>query len=200
MALGIVPNGIKIEFNAQQNGIPVVNRMYCTTTGAVTLSDLNDVATAAYAFWLDLAVNLHTSYILSDITVTDVSIANGTQVITPYSTANTGSATGAEAAANAAVVLSLRTARTGRSFRGRTYIGGLPVSAFTTAQTVSTGFAGLLAVAMVDFITALNGIGKTLVVVSNYANKVVRVIALATEIVSIIADNKVDSQRRRTAN
>ena len=200
MTLGIVPDGIKIEFNASQNDVPVVNRCFVDNGGAVTDTDLIDCQTVADAFLTDYLASLHNSYVLQDITITDVSVANGHQLITPYTTGNQGAITSAPAAGNAAVCSSLRTANTGRSFRGRWYWGGLAQVSFTNAQIITsadaTAFSGYLA----DFITALSGIGKTLVVVSNFAAGVVRVVALATEIISIITDQKVDSQRRRTAN
>lgn len=103
-------------------------------------------------------------------------------------------------AANAAMCVSLRTSFTGRSFRGRMFIGGLGQAGLQDAQNFTPTYVAAVAGVVEDFITALNTINQTLVVVSNYALGVVRVIALATEIISIIVDTKVDSQRRRTAN
>lgn len=200
MALGIVPNGIKVEMNGVQNGVPVVNRFFLTQTGSVGSGDLDDAITATLAFWNDLKTGIHNSYTLQNITATDVSVANGTQTVLPLTSGNTGDVGNDAAAGNAAVCVSLRTNFTGRSFRGRFYIGGLPVDNFQNAQNITTTVAAAYATFFTDFITALGVINKTLVVVSNYAAGVVRVVALATEIISIIVDTKVDSQRRRTAN
>lgn len=200
MALGIVPNGIKIELNAIQNGIPVVNRFYVTQTGTVGSADLDDTIAAALGLFNDLRVRQHQSYVLQNITATDVSVENGTQTILPMVTNNTGQVLTAAAAANAAICVSLRTNLTGRSFRGRFYVGGLPNELFLNAQNILTEAAAGFAAAFEDFIDALNAIDKTLVVVSNYASGIVRIVALATEIISIIVDTKIDSQRRRTAN
>lgn len=200
MALGIVPNGIKIELNAIQNGIPVVNRFYVTQTGTVGSADLDDTIAAALGLFNDLRVRQHQSYVLQNITATDVSVENGTQTILPMVTNNTGQVLTAAATANAAICVSLRTNLTGRSFRGRFYVGGLPNELFLNAQNILTEAAAGFAAAFEDFIDALNAIDKTLVVVSNYASGIVRIVALATEIISIIVDTKIDSQRRRTAN
>jgi hypothetical protein len=200
MTLGIVTNGIKIEFNAQQNGVPVVNRCFVTQLTAVTGADLIAVAGAADAFFQDYKASLHNSYVLANITVTDVSVANGSQIVTPYTTSNQGLITTAPAAANAAVVTSLRTAHTGRSFRGRWYWGGLAEATLLNAQFITVADAAAFSGYISDFITALTAIGKTLVVVSNYTNKILRVVALATEVIGLITDQKIDSQRRRTAN
>jgi hypothetical protein len=53
---------------------------------------------------------------------------------------------------------------------------------------------------MQDFIDQLLTIGKVLVVVSRFADKVARTVALTTDIIGLITDTKIDSQRRRTAN
>jgi len=200
MALGIVPNGIKVEMNYTQNSIPVVNRFYVTLSAPPSSADLDDVIVATLDFYNALRGGQHTSLILQNITATDVHVANGTQTILPLTADNAGTATGTAAAANAALCASLRTNFTGRSFRGRMYFGGLPQSALDSAQEVDAGFAAGFGDALMDFIDALAAINQTLVVVSNYASGVVRVIALATEIISVIIDTKVDSQRRRTAN
>lgn len=200
MPLGIVPNGIKIEWNAIQNGIPIVNRVFVTQTTTVGSGDLDDAITAALDFFNAYKASLSDSYVLQNITATDVSVANGTQTILPLTTSNQGTVSGQQAGANVAVVTSLRTNFTGRSFRGRFYWGGFPASALITAQAVQPTVAAALSGYMQDFIDALTAINKTLVVVSNYAAGVVRAVALATEIIALITDTKVDSQRRRTAN
>lgn len=200
MASDLVPNGIKVEMNGVQNGIPVVNRFYVTLSAAPSSADLDDVIIATLAFWNDLKASIHNSYTLANITATDVHVANGTQTILPLTTGNVGSAGGDAAAANAAVCISLRTNFTGRSFRGRMYIGGLPNAALLNAQNVTTAAAAAYAGYMEDFIDALTAINMTLVVVSKFASGVARVVNLATEIISVIVDTKLDSQRRRTAN
>lgn len=198
--LGVVPNGIKIEWNYNQNGIPVVNRMFVTKTTAPSSADLDDAIVAATDFYNDIRGLQDDTCVLNNITATDVSVLNGTQTILPFTTSNTGTMSGVATAANAAMCASLRTNFTGRSFRGRFYLGGLGAGTVQDAQNFTTAAASALGGFIADFITALNAINQTLVVVSNFAAGVVRVVAVATEIISIIVDTKIDSQRRRTAN
>jgi len=200
MASDVVPNGIKIEWNATQNGIPIVNRVYTTTIAPPTAGDMNAAATAALDFFQAVKAAYHPSYTLNDVTVTDVSVANGTQIIVPITTSNIGTSGGSAAAANAAVVVSLRTAFIGRSFRGRFYFGGLSNNNLDTAQNIGTSAASFYATSFQDFIDALALVNQTLVVVSRFAAGVARLVNVATEVISIIVDTKVDSQRRRTAN
>lgn len=196
----VVPNGIKIEWNMVQNGVPIVNRLFVTQTTSPTDGDLDDVVIAATDFYNDFKTLQHPSCVLSDITVTDVSVLNGKQVILPFTTSNVGTGTGAAMAANAAAVASLRTVFTGRSFRGRFYLGGIAGANQASAQTFIADLSTNLGTHFATFIDALNTINKTLVVVSRFASGVARITNLATEIISVIVDNKIDSQRRRTAN
>jgi len=200
MANDVVPNGIKIEWNHVQNGVPIVNRMYVTMSAAPSSADLTDALGAATAFYNDYKALQHVSCVLNNITVTDVHVANGTQVVLPFTTGNTGALVTAPAAANAAQCVSLRTQFIGRSFRGRYYMGGLGVQNQQDAQNWSTGQTTALAGYFQDFMDALDAINMTLVVVSRFASGVARVVNLATEIINVIVDTKIDSQRRRTAN
>lgn len=194
------PHGVEVVLKMTQNGIPAVNVWNVDTGAAVTLSDLNALATL-FDGWItsDYAPLIVASVNFDSLVVTDISVANGQQVIiTPTTT--TGGAGGTEQAANAAYVASLRTAFTGKSFRGRTYMPGLGTTMLVDAHNVSGAHAAAVNVAFVNLINLLITAGDTLVVLSRYAAGVLRVTALLTEIISVITDTKIDSQRRRTAN
>jgi len=200
MAFQAVPNGVKVEINAIQNGVPIVNVHHIKTPSTVSSADLDDILAAYDAWWTTQKGAFHPSYVLQNFTATDISVANGIQTIFPYAGGSAGTATGSPAAANAAVVASLRTNQTGRSFRGRHYFGGLVVPYFVDAQTINTTTAAGFAGSITGLIDLLNDVNMTLCVLSRYANKVLRTVGLLTEIISVIVDTKVDSQRRRTAN
>jgi hypothetical protein len=201
MPFQAIPNGVKIEFNATQNTVPIVNIYHCTLAASPTDADLEDIAQASIDWWRDdVQGGLHQSYVLNTVITTDMSVENGHQHVENLVADNTGAVATAAAAANAALCLSWRTANTGRSFRGRTYFGGLPQAAFTNAQTLDSSYVSGFVTAGFNLIAALEAVGATLVVVSRIANGVARITALATEIISIIGDTKGDSQRRRTAN
>lgn len=200
MAADVVPNGIKIEWNAVQNGVPIVNRVYVTMSAPPSADDLDDAVVAALAFFNAAKTTYHPSYTLQNITATDVSVANGTQVVFPLTTDNVGTGGSVAAAGNAAVVASFRTQFIGRSFRGRFYFGAMAQENLLNAQNITVETAAYYADLITDFIDALNAINMTLVVVSKFANGVARLVAVATEVISVIVDTKLDSQRRRTAN
>jgi hypothetical protein len=194
------PQGIKLEFNGTQNGVPIVNVVHLRCVSGAPAGQLDTAIIAGIDFWNDQRVNVSNSYVLQNITATDISVANGAQIVQPITSDAQGAATGTAAAANAAVCISLRTAQTGRSFRGRFFVGGLPQAALETAQSISTGAAAAYATNMTTFIDTLETAGFALAVLSKYASGALRVAGLLTDIIAVIVDTKVDSQRRRTAN
>lgn len=201
MAFVATPQGIETVMHMLQNGVPIVNVFHFDANHAVTLGDLITANASVLWYWDNsYKLQAHTSLVLQDITSTDISVANGIQdIYTPPST-TAGVVTGDAAAANAAIVVSQRTDRTGRSFRGRTYLAGLAASQFLDAQHLETAFAADVASGFQAFIDFAQAAGHTLSVLSKYASGVARVAGLLTEITSLIVNTVVDSQRRRTAN
>jgi hypothetical protein len=191
---------VEAKLVMNQNGVPVINRWYVDVGHAVTPTDLSGVFAVIDA-WVTAHYStiVHTSIKFDQIICTDVSVANGQQDI-QVPTTLAGTVTGSAEAANAALVASLRTAHTGRGYRGRTYIPGLSTTYLTDAQHVSTTYVAFANVAFVDLVNAMVTAGYKLCVLSRWLNKVLRTVGLLTEIITIITDTKVDSQRRRTAN
>jgi hypothetical protein len=201
MAFVPTPNGVEVTFKGTQNDIPVVNVFHLdvhTSPDVTLLTDVLDVfGTWVASSWLTI---MHTSYVLNQIIAKDISVVDGEEVALNLTADNTGEGTGAPTAANAALVASWRTIKTGRSFRGRTYIGALSNAVLNDAQNVTLLFAGGVADLMTGLLEALDAAGYTLCVLSKYALGVARVAGLLTEIIGVVVDTKVDSQRRRTAN
>ena len=201
MATQLVPNGIEAVFNAIQNGVPVVNVFHIKDSATHDAALLESYADALDTWWLTyMQPILSNSYVLTSIVATSLETGTGPQFIKSFSSGHQGALTGEQVAGNAAAVISWRTASIGRSYRGRTYIGGLDAAATDTAQAVSASFASALSAAAVALTSAVAGVGGALCVLSRYLDKVLRVVGLLTEITSIIVDTKIDSQRRRTAN
>ena len=201
MAFQNVPNGIECVVHATQNGIPVVNVFHVKTPGLVSDADLTSVATIVLG-WLRGSIfpAVNASYVLTDVTATDISTEGGHQVVLNGISTDHGADVLTQAAANAAVTISWRTSRIGRSYRGRTYIGGLSAVQLTDAQHLSSGVVSGFLAAAINLRDTLAAADYTLSVLSRYLNKALRIVGVLTEIVGIIVDTKVDSQRRRTAN
>ena len=201
MAFQPVPDGVEVVFKAIQNGVPIVNVYNVQDTETHDTARLGEIADEFKAWWdANLKIVLNNSYVLQSITATNLTSSAGPQVTRTYTTGNQGDLTGEQVAGNAALVMSWRTGNIGKSFRGRTYIGGLDAAATDTAQAVSATFATAMATAGADLIDRLDGIGAALAVLSRFAAGVLRVSGLLTQIISVVVDTKIDSQRRRTAN
>ena len=196
-----VPNGIEVKFVGMQAGQPVINVFNVNNKAAVTPAALAAVGTVFETWWrTSIRGGISASYSLDQIITTDISVANGTQNVLIPASPRTGAVATTAAAANAALVISWRTAQIGRSFRGRTYVGGLPVSAFTSANAFDPVYAAGFAVGGVALINALTTAGKALAVLSRYTNGVLRVTGLLTDIVAVIVNLASDSSRKRLSN
>jgi hypothetical protein len=201
MAFQAAPNCVEVVMTADQGGVPVVNVFNVKIPAAATPTILQNINTAFHTWWTTyVKPGLSDTYVLTSITSTDISVFGGIQETELITSGGAGAVTTAPTAANAALVLSWRTASIGRNFRGRTYIGGWPASALLNEHLVTTGTVSGMAAGGAALISAISGLGFKLVVLSRWLNKVLRVVALATEIVSVVVDNKIDSQRKRTAN
>lgn len=201
MAFQAVPDGVEVVFTALQNGVPVVNVYNVQDTETHDEARLGEIADAFKSWWsTNVQPSIHESYVLQSIKATNLTSSAGPQVIRNYTTANAGGIGGVATAGNAAGVISWRTALIGRSFRGRTYMGGLSATELTSAQFLSAGTVSALATWGTTLLDAMDALGCKLAVLSRFAAGVLRVTGLLTEIISVVVDSKVDSQRRRTAN
>ena len=201
MAFQPCPNTISVTFVGNQNGVPVINVFHVFESTGWTVTDMAATGNACISWWQNhIRGGIHPSYTLEKAVVRDLTTATSPQIEIPVTTDNVGLAAGAPAAANMALTLSWRTGTIGRSYRGRTYFGGLPNSALVNAQTVDSSFAAGFVSGGAQLINAIQALGHQLVVLSRYLNGAARIVGLVTEIISVVCDTKVDSQRKRTAN
>jgi len=201
MAFVPVPRTVKGVIEWSQNGVPIVNVFHVDVGHSPVVGDCVTFGLALVDWWEGtLSPNMHNSMIFQNVTCTDISVANGVQDINTSTTVATGAASGTPMAGQAACVVSQRTPFTGRSFRGRTYIGGLTAAFGLNAQV----FTGASVAAVASWYTTLQGllnaVSFTLGVVSTVSGGVNRIIGIITEITAIVVDNKIDTQRRRSAN
>ena len=201
MTTQTVQRGIQVVLELNQNDVPIVNVFNVDNGGLVSTSDLEDVADVFLTWWNDVySYDIHSSAAFVAIRVRDISIADGVELNVTTATQGAGRVTGVAAAANAAAVITTNTGRTGRSYRGRTYIGAIPQARLEDAQHLSSAAVTGYLATYIDLINQLEAIGKKLAVLSRIAGGVARLFGVLTEIISIAMDTKVDSQRRRTSN
>lgn len=200
MAFQAAPQCVEVVLKMNQNTIPAVN-VWNVDVGATVTDGILASVRDLFDEWITdtFSPQISNTVALAELIVTDISVEGGHQV-TMAPTTPTGAATGQSVPANVALVASFRTSRIGRAYRGRSYTTGLVVGHLADAHSATTTHADAVGAAFVTLIDALTDAGYKLVVLSRFLNKVQRVVAVATEIIQVITNVKLDSQRRRTAN
>lgn len=131
------------------------------------------------------------------VEVKNLSIDNGGLIALQPPSPVSGSIAGGSMPGNVSFCLSLRTAQSGRSFRGRKYVAGVPRSV-VTEQAVSSSWAADLISALTDLTTVMFAINNLIVIVSRVQAGIELLIPITTPIVSYTTtDLFTDSQRRR---
>jgi len=168
------------------------------SAGAPTTTDLAAITSAAHTWWTSvLKADLTTATTLRQIRATDLTSQGAPQDIETIN--ETGTSTSAEIGLNSALVVSERTEKRGRSYRGRVYLSGLNVDALVSAVDVAGGTASAYAAAFAGLQGSLDTLGFDTVVASKQHNGVETNPAEVNEVVAWIVDTHVDSQRRRLA-
>lgn len=200
MAFQSAPHCVEVVINAKQDSTPIVNRLNVDVGHTVVDADLPLVA-AVIDGWItsDLAPQQVNDVKYESITVKDIEHANGAQILyVPTSTQ--GAVTDPPLPNSTAMVASLRTALTGKNYRGRFYFGGMHQNQMTDSVHVSSGVAAGYGAAIADLLTLLDAASYKLVVVSRYLNTARRIVAIATEVVTVVTNTILDVQRRRSGN
>jgi hypothetical protein len=198
MAFIPIPQSVQLCFDFGQAGqfwqfCFVVKKV----AGNPTSTDRDAIATIGKTnFWDGLKTNLSSDVTLRQIRVTDQTVDGGPATIVTWNDAATsGNPAGA---INAPVVASLRTAKRGRSYRGRVYVSGYP-EASMTSTTIGGSQATNLVSYVTDMMTALSSAGYKLVVASKQHNLVTTNPAETNDVIAVVVDTNLDSQRRRLA-
>lgn len=200
MAFQPIPNCVEVTLNATVTDVPVVNRWYVDVGHDVTFADF-DAVFDVFDAWIstDLSAIQTTSIKYNTLVIKDVDHEFGPeQVYTP--TATQGDRAVVNAPNSTAVVVSLRTAFSGKAYRGRTYVGGIANADIDDPTHLGILNAASFASVFQNLVDALNAATLTLVVVSKFLNGVKRATAIVTEIIALIVNTRLDNQRRRTAN
>jgi hypothetical protein len=197
MAFVPLPNGIKVCFNFLLRSVPVSFCLHVTAPATVGQTDVDTVAAIALDWWEQVFRLLVSQDLCVDnIQATDVSQQPAVQSTLPSLTFPCGDAAFDATPNQVAVVVSLRTAFIGRSYRGRVYIPGLVGSSIVDNQ-ISTGQQTGLQNAFAALDAAFDVAGYTWVVASYQENNVLRSTAVGTPVETLIVNRRVDTQRRR---
>jgi hypothetical protein len=166
-----------------------------------TASDLVNLNHAVHEAWFDQLKDTYST----DVTLNAIKSTNLTTSTSPVSTFfpstdNIGTLTGNALPNNVAICVSYQTALRGRSYRGRTYHGGLTDAAVDDTTHISSTYQTNLAVSYIAFFAQIEtDVSGVHVILSRRNGGAPRTVGAATEVESVSVDLALDSMRRRLA-
>lgn len=199
MAFIPVPNCFQVTMNATWLGQEVQN-VFHVRTDFDDPPPLPSVVATTFINWAvaELIPLVSDQVTYRSVIVTDISVPNGAQFSGAFPPASTGDQVSPSMPSGVTVAVSWRTGFSGRSFRGRSYHIGL-VESQVDANEVASATLASLSGAYAQLVTDCATDGFPLVVASRYTNGAPRVNGIITNILSLIIDPSIDSQRRRLA-
>jgi hypothetical protein len=198
MAFQAVPNTIQCDVVFLLFGQRIENVYHVEVPGGVDAPTIVDTASEVGNWVMDtLMPSLSHNLTFLLVEATNLSIEGGGTATFAPTTPVPGGSGDSSMPGGTAFCVSLRTAESGRSHRGRKYISGLAVSQISGNQ-VLTAYGNALVAAIAELISVLSAVGKLLVVVSRVLDGVERVVGITTAVTAAVAvDYNIDSQRRR---
>lgn len=199
-ALPPAPGVTRAVFNYLSQGIPTANVLHFTQPPSGPSPNPAFLASDLATWWTaQIAPISHTTHILQNVTCTALDPSGPPQAIHTTGLPSPGLQTGDPMPNNVALVMSLRTALRGRSFRGRIYVGGISES-----NALGNEVLGTLRDAHVlrwsQLIVFTGGVltpDLTMVVLSYFSGGAVRGTPVATPVATISANTRFDTMRRR---
>lgn len=198
MAFIPVENVVGVEMRYSWNDEPVENTLYFHNDSGWSPANLQTLGEALMEWWFqELRPFQASTCIMREIYIRDLTTETGWNgTYTPADPGN-GTATGESLPNNCTLVISFRTGRVGRSYRGRNYAVGL-VEAFALNTYATPVYAAAMVTAYQNMETYLSLTPFAHVVVSRYTNNAPRVTGLAQTVTAyLVTDLAMDSQRRR---
>ena len=207
MAFVPVPNTALVESVYMLDGQIVENTVYMTSVDPPTITTLAEmIEFVNLTIREQLIPSLVSAIQLLRVVGTLIDVLDGLVYVSTTSLPLSGGDTSAPLPSNTTVCCSLRTDHSGRSFRGRNYIPGMPDAA-VTFNTVSVDFRNNVNHYFDVLRSGASELGWHHTVVSRFSGFTIvsgkkvptpRVTGIATPVVNtLFVDNTIDSQRRR---
>lgn len=198
MAFIPTPNAIKLVLEFTLSGQVVVVTISLQKAAALTTADLTAAATAGKQWWKTYLKPLSGPQLaLTGATAYDLTTASSPVVHVPESPPDPGTNAAECLPANAAAVISWRTANRGRSARGRMYVPGLTEGGNSNGINIAPTTQAAIAVAAANLASFFTPSLLNHVVISRFLNGVARAQGLSQAVTANIVDDLWDSQRRR---
>lgn len=200
MALPPAPGVTRAVFNYTSQGIATANVLHFTQPPGSTAPDPTALASDLKGFWVAaIAPLVHQTHILQNVTCTDLGPTGPPQAIHTTGLPSPGLQTGDPMPNNVALVMSLKTALRGRSYRGRLYEGGIAESNALGNEAVSA-YRDALVSAWSQLIVYTGGPltpDLTWVILSYFNAGSQRSSPVATPVTTLTANTHFDTMRRR---
>lgn len=192
------PGVCSIEMIYQVLDQRVENVFHASQLNAWTESELSDLGAIFAGWYSTLGKTLHGDHVsLEKIVLKDLTTKTGPAIEYTAGLPIQGTAAGTDyMPLNVTAAVSFGTALRGRSYRGRIYQTGF-LKSMTAGNQITGVHRGFLIADYASLVTLVTGGGKSLVVLSRFANKAPRVAGVGTDIRSVSVDINLDSQRRR---
>lgn len=202
-----VANCAAVDVIFDLDGQTVENTLYFTFPSTPSLLELQQLIDEVNSTIRGNIMPLLSSVLtLLRVIGTLIDVADGLTSVSTVSLPLAGGSASESAPSNVAACISLRTNNSGRSFRGRNYIPGIPNDQ-VALNTMLTGFTNSISAGYAQLRTNVAGIGWTHVIVSRFSGFTIvggrkvptpRVTGIATPVsAAFFVDETVDSQRRR---
>lgn len=194
----VVPFTIQCDVVFLLFGQRVENVFDVEVPGGIDAAVIADTANEVGAWVLsDYLPLLSASLVFLNVEAKNLNIESGGVAVFNAPPGSVGGIVSPAEPGNVSFCVSLRTAASGRSFRGRKYVPGIPANK-RTENTIDSAWAADIVDAFNNLVSILNALDKFLVVVSRVADGIERTIGLATHVeTASVVDLFIDSQRRR---
>lgn len=191
------PGAVRTDMQFTMSGQQIHNVFWFARNESWTEEQREALNTALAAWWDTNKSYFSTSMGLVQITTVNqesASAPSSTLVVSPivYGTTSGGSMPN-----NVATCVTLRTDLRGRSYRGRTYLAGMPKATQLDEVLFTTQWIANAVIVLTALKDAIEALGAVWVVVSKVVLGLQRAAGLKTPITAIAADQYIDSQRRR---
>lgn len=192
------PGVVEVHINGFLDGIPCQNVLGAKfVTGAATAIDGTALLNSIHTFMVgaNWYTHLTTNYIEQGLEAIDLTSASGWTAA--VGTVVPGTNAGAPTQSQVAMVVTLQTAKRGRSYRGRNFVAGLPATGLLDTKTWNTGTIAVWNEIYADLVFAIQTAGWTPVVLSRIQDKVPLAEGITTPIASVRANEKLGTIRGR---
>lgn len=197
MAYIRLPGGIKVALEYEVYGKVVVNIYHVTTTDPIVSIKLIDIAEIFEAWWsTQMRQNFSQDISLHTITAHNLDVPNGEKITLAVSPALPGTDVSIAMTNNVALVATFDTDQTGRSFRGRAYLAGIPRGDIVD----NNASAAIVTALLVDYVSlsAALAVGNAAHVVASFQTAgAPRPEGVATQVTAYTMNTRLDTQRRR---